>query len=115
MYMTQTSLLVVSAAFLGDALRLLGLQFKKDQRLQVNRQTMTLHVLALFLHTICMMFFQIGRVYYFKSIGTPHQETWAVIWNWGRLAMYLSGVISEVIVIYLFLEFSRPVSLKKEI
>ena len=74
---------------------------------------MTLHVLALFLHTICMMFFQIGRVYYFKSIGTDSEQTWATIWNWGRLAMYLSGVISEIIVIYLFLEFSTPVSLKK--
>lgn len=74
---------------------------------------MTLHVLALFLHTFCMMFFQIGRCYYFKSFGRPNEDTWANIWNWGRLAMYLSGVLSEVIVIYLFLEFSKPVSLKK--
>ena len=30
MYMTQTFLLVISAVFLGDALRMLGNQFKKD-------------------------------------------------------------------------------------
>jgi len=37
------------------------------------------------------------------------------IWNWGRLGMYGSGVVSEIIVIYLFLEFSRPVSLKAQV
>jgi len=33
LYISQTFLLVVSAVFLGDALRLLSNQFKKDKRL----------------------------------------------------------------------------------
>jgi hypothetical protein len=36
LYLLQTSLLVVSAIILGDALRMLSKQFKKDPRLQVN-------------------------------------------------------------------------------
>jgi hypothetical protein len=46
----------VSAIILGDALRMLSVQFKKDPRLKVNQRTMSLHVLALFLHTFFMMF-----------------------------------------------------------
>lgn len=37
------------------------------------------------------------------------------MWNWACLIMFLSGVVSEVIVIYLLLEFSRPVSLAREV
>lgn len=88
---------------------MLSVQFKKDPRLQVNQKTMALHVLALFLHTFFMAFFQICRCIYFKD-PTPG---WEYTWNWSRLGMYASGDISEVIVIYLFLEFSKPVSLKK--
>jgi hypothetical protein len=34
------------------------------------------------------------------------------VWNWGRIGMYGSGVVSEIIVIYLFLQFAKPVQLK---
>ena len=37
------------------------------------------------------------------------------MWQWSRLAIYVSGVISEVIVIYLFLDLAAPVSLKKQV
>jgi hypothetical protein len=56
LYLTQSSLLVISAIILGDALRMLSVQFKKDPRLKVNQRTMSLHVLALFLHTFFMVF-----------------------------------------------------------
>jgi hypothetical protein len=72
---------------------------------------MFLHVLALFLHTFFMAFFQICRCVYFKN----PTAAWEYIWNWSRLGMYVSGDISEVIVVYLFLEFSKPVALKNEV
>lgn len=99
LYITQTSLLVISAIILGDALRMLSKQFKKDSRLKVNQRTMFLHVMALFLHTFFMMFAQVNRV----LLYTHPTPTMKVIWNFGRIGMYGSGIISEVIVIYLFL------------
>jgi hypothetical protein len=69
---------------------------------------MALHVLALFLHTFFIAFFQVCRCLYFVN-PTDRND---YIWTWSRLGMYCSGSISEFIVIYLFLQFSRPVSLK---
>jgi hypothetical protein len=37
---------------------------------------------------------------------------WVNIWNWGRLGMYGSGEISEIIVIYLFLQLSGAINTK---
>lgn len=62
-----------------------------------------------------MAFFQVSRVYYYKSLGTESEQTWTLIWNWGRLILYVSGVISEMVVIYIFMELAKPPSLKKEV
>jgi hypothetical protein len=103
-YVIQDSLLLFSAIVLGDALRMLSVQFKKDPRLQVNQKTMSLHVLALFLHTFFVSLLLVARFKYFAH-PTPHNE---YIWNWCRFGMLSSGTISEFIVIYLFIEFSKP-------
>jgi hypothetical protein len=119
LYMTQTSLIFISACFLGDALRMFVKQLKKIRSLEVNQKTMCLHLTSLFLvsviHTACMAFFQVSRVYYYKSLGTESEQTWTLIWNWGRLILYVSGVISEMVVIYIFMELAKPPSLKKEV
>ena len=53
----QDALLLLSAIFLMDAIRRFSSLFKKDPRLQVNHQTMRLHVIALFIHTVFLIYF----------------------------------------------------------
>ena len=113
--MIQTGLLVLSAALLGDALRMLGAQFRLDPRLKINQKTMGLHVFALFFHTGTMVFFAVANVLRIQHLGADNYKTYNNMWQWSRLAMYISGVVSEVIVIYLFLDFAAPVSLKKQV
>jgi hypothetical protein len=59
---------------------------------------------------LSMLFFQIIRVIYFKN---PTEKN-AYIWNWARILMCSCQVVSEIIVIYVFLEFSKPTTVQKK-
>jgi hypothetical protein len=104
-------LLVVSAAFLGDALRRLKIQFSKDKRLALNLKTMTLHVTALFVHTFFLLVNCTVAYWVFKN---PSPKNTLII-NITRIVLFSSNGISQTIVVYLFLQFAKPVSLKQEV
>lgn len=53
--MGVSALLLISAFFLADALRRLRNEYKADKRLDVNRNIMCLHVIALFNHTFILV------------------------------------------------------------
>jgi hypothetical protein len=108
-YFSCTGLLLISAGFLGDALRRLKKQFNKDKRLALNYGTMTLHVSALFLHTVFMLYNQYMTFYTFM-----HKQSNRNKMNVSRILLHVSNSISQAIVIYLFVQFACPVSLKKQ-
>jgi hypothetical protein len=109
-YLSCTGLLIISAIFLGDALRRLKKQFNKDKRLAMNYRTMTLHVSALFIHTIFMLYNQYITFYTFMHPQMNRKKI-----NASRIILYCSNAVSQAIVIYLFVQFACPVSLKKEV
>lgn len=51
-----------------------------------------------------MLFFQIVRVLLFKN----YTATLDYIWNWARIGLGTSQVTSEIIIVYLLLEFAKP-------
>lgn len=71
---------------------------------------MCLHVTALFIHTFFMVGCQFVTIYTFQH-PSPQNSDYL---NISRIAMFTSQSISQAIVIYLFVEFSKPVSLQKE-
>jgi hypothetical protein len=71
---------------------------------------MTLHVTALFIHTIVMIFTQVVTVVTFIH-PSPKNNKWI---NATRIILYFSNSVSQAIVIYLFVQFATPVTLKKE-
>jgi hypothetical protein len=77
----------------------------------MNQQTMTLHVTALFIHTFFMVMCQVVTFYVFLH---PSSKNMVYI-NVSRIFMFTSNAVSQVIVIFLFLQFSKPVSLKQEV
>lgn len=103
-FVIVTVLLVFSAGFLADALRRLKRSFSKSSKLVVNQKTMCLHVTALFLHTIVIVIVQYITVYAF--IHPSDQDD--VILNYSRIVLFGSQSISQAIVIYLFVQFSKP-------
>jgi hypothetical protein len=106
-----TFLLIVSAAFLGDALRRLKQQFSKDKRLALNLKTMRLHVTALFFHTFFLI---LNQTVAFLVYLHPTSNNQLYI-NLSRIVVNFSNGVSLTIVIYLFLQFAKPVSLKQEV
>jgi hypothetical protein len=110
-YCICTGLLFVSAFFLADALRRLKKSFDKDRRLQINHRTMCLHATALFIHTFFLAVCQAITVITFL-VPSPNNTGYL---NYSRMILYAAQSSSQAIVIYLFLQFAKPVSLKKEI
>lgn len=109
-FVIVTALLVVSAGFLADALRRLKKSFSKSNKLVVNEKTMCLHVTALFLHTVVIVIVQYITVYTFINPSSKDD----FILNVSRIVLFASQSISQAIVIYLFVQFSKPQSLMKD-
>ena len=74
----------------------------------INQKTMCLHVTALFIHTFFMVFAQIVTIYTFEN-PSPYNSN---ILNVSRIFLFTSQSVSQVIVIYLFIQFSKPVLLQ---
>ena len=74
LYMTESALIVISSAFMAEALRIFARYLNQNKGFLVNQKTMCLHLSILTMvsciHTLCTIFFQVARVAYFKSIGT---------------------------------------------
>jgi hypothetical protein len=79
-----TILLLISAFFLWDALRRLKREYQADKRLQVNQNTMRLHVIALFNHTFFLFVAQIFIVASFIKTG----PAWGDYLNIARIFMF---------------------------
>jgi len=109
-FVIVTALLVVSAGFLADALRRLKKSFSKSNKLVVNEKTMCLHVTALFLHTVVIVIVQYITVYTFINPSSKDD----FVLNVSRIVLFASQSISQAIVIYLFVQFSKPQSLMKD-
>jgi hypothetical protein len=99
-------LLLISAFFLADALRRLRNEYKADKRLDVNRNVMCLHVIALFNHTFILVVAQFFIVYSFLRPSEKSKDQL----NIARIFMFGSQAISMTIVIYLFMKFALPTS-----
>lgn len=104
--MVVSALLLISAFFLADALRRLRNEYKADSRLDVNRNVMCLHVIALFNHTLLLVVAQFFIVYSFLRPSTKSKDQL----NVARIFMFGSQAISMTIVIYLFMKFALPES-----
>jgi hypothetical protein len=111
LFVLVTVLLIISACFLADALRRLKKQFSLDKRLVVNQKTMCLHVTALFIHTFFIVVAQYITIYAFMNPAPINKN----ILNISRICLFGSQSISQAIVIYLFVQFSKPVSLTKDV
>ena len=72
---------------------------------------MCLHATALFIHTFFLLACQCFTVYAFFS---PSDTTKSLV-NYSRMVLYFAQSASQAIVIYLFLAFSKPVSLKTQV
>jgi hypothetical protein len=55
-YVSQEIPLLVSAAFLADAIRRFSLHFKQNNNIAVNTKTMRLHITALFVHSAFLIY-----------------------------------------------------------
>jgi O-antigen/teichoic acid export membrane protein len=104
--MAISILLLISAFFLADALRRLRNEYKADKRLDVNRNIMCLHVIALFNHTFILVVAQFFIVYSFLRPSEKSKDQL----NIARIFMFGSQAISMTIVIYLFMKFALPTS-----
>ena len=71
---------------------------------------MCLHVTALFMHTIVIVVVQFITVYSFEN-PSPKDD---LILNISRICLFGSQSVSQTIVIYLFVQFSKPQSLMEE-
>jgi len=63
-YLIVTSLVLVSAIFLGKALRQLSKQFSEGEHLELAKKTMVLNMTVLCLYVASAITFQIARVLY---------------------------------------------------
>ena len=74
-YIIVAFLLMVSAVFLGDALRRLKNSFREDEKLVVHQKTMCLHITALFIHT----FFLIGtQIFIVCAVLNPSKQNYNI-------------------------------------
>ena len=71
---------------------------------------MCLHVTALLIHTFFMVACQFVTIYTFEH-PSPQNSDYL---NVSRIAMFTSQSISQAIVIYLFIQFSKPVSISQQ-
>ena len=110
LYAILTILLIVSALFLADALRRFKKSFGQDKRLVVNQKTMCLHIIALFIHTFFISVTQAMTIYTFME-PAPFNYSMMVV---ARMVRDTSQSISQIIVIYLFVQFSKPAVVKTE-
>ena len=110
LYLVITVLLIFSAVFLADALRRFNRSFSKDNRLVVNQKTMCLHIAALFIHTFFIIVAQYITYYTFMNANSRNSD----ILNISRICLFASQSLSQAIVIYLFIKFSKPVSFSKK-
>jgi hypothetical protein len=74
----------------------------------INQKTMCLHVTALFIHTFFMVACQFVTIYTFENPSPMNSD----ILNVSRIFLFTSQSVSQVIVIYLFIQFSKPVLLQ---
>lgn len=105
-----TGLLLVSAIFLADALRRLKKSFSQNNKLVVNQKTMCLHVTTLTMHSVVLVVVQYITVFTFVHPSSKDD----FILNMARIVLFGSQSITQAIVIYLFVQFSKPQSLAKE-
>ena len=105
-----TGLLLISAIFLADALRRLKKSFSQNNKLVVNQKTMCLHVTTLTVHSVVLVVVQYITVYTFTH-PSPRDD---FILNMARIVLFGSQCVTQAIVIYLFVQFSKPQSLAKE-
>ncbi len=110
LYATITFLLLISAFFLADALRRFKKSFNQDNRLAVNQKTMCLHITVLFVHTLFIVMLQFFTFYTFMNPAPQNYNIMVV----ARIVCDTSQSISQVVVIYLFVQFSKPTVAKKE-
>jgi len=106
----QTVGLIVSAVILGIALRIIGKQFIDGQRLEVNRCTMSLHIMVLVSFTSTVAFYQLTQLAHFEGVATQN-HFWHELEPWSRVVMFLLGALNQIIVVYLFLDFSKTMGL----
>lgn len=71
---------------------------------------MCLHVLALFIHTFFVM---VHQVIISGSMKYPG-KTFFTLRSYSRVTLYTSITVSQVIMIYLFVQFSKPAKLDDE-
>lgn len=107
LFVLVTFLLCISAVFLADALRRLKRSLSQDNKLVVNQKTMCLHVTTLTIHTVILVVVQYITVYTFVHPSNKDD----FILNMSRIVLFGSQCITQVIVIFLFVQFSKPQSL----
>ena len=71
---------------------------------------MCLHITALSIHTFFIAMLQIVTVYTFMNPAPENYKIMIV----SRIVLFTTQSISQVVVIYLFVSFSKPVVVKKE-
>ena len=97
-------MLLVAACFLADALRRLKQQFNRDARIEQDKKVMGLHVIAIFTYTFFGLLLQAAVIYYFIN-PCPWSNDFL---SYTRMIMLTSQSVSQVIMIYLIVRFSKP-------
>lgn len=106
-------LLIVTAVFLGDALRRLRNQIINQNQMQIAKKTMRLHVFVMFFHSVT---FTICNVTLVTSNFLPSSEAAALaaVWNTTKILMFIAQSISQLIIMYLIRQLSKPIVYQKK-
>ena len=102
-------LLIVTSIFLGDALRRLRHQIINTEQLKIEQQTMRLHVFVMVFHALT---FFLANVTLVSSNFFP-SSNFAPLWNITKMLMFIAQSISQIIIMYLIRQLSKPILVRK--
>jgi hypothetical protein len=95
---TQTALyvllcvsIIITAFFLGDALRRLREIIKRNNSFELALNTMRLHIFVMYFHTIT---FTVCELSFCASLFYPSSPALIPVWNGSRILAFLSQGIS---------------------
>ena len=102
-------LLIVTSIFLGDALRRLRHQIINTNQLKIEQQTMRLHVFVMVFHALTFFLANVTLV----SSNFFQNSKFAPLWNSTKMLMFIAQSISQIIIMYLIRQLSKPILVKK--